>query len=145
MNGFENITFKGVQYAIIIRKDFHSDGIKFFTPNDFSQQLAYMQHGKGYKIKAHVHNVVERLVNYTQEVLFIRKGKLRVDFYDKDKKYWGSRILKDGDMILLIAGSHGFKFLKGTEMIEVKQGPYVGEKDKTKFKGIEEGSVKILL
>jgi hypothetical protein len=64
---------------------------------------------------------------YTQEVLFIKRGKLRVDFYSDRQEYLDSRILESGDVILLITGGHGFEVLEEIEMIEVKQGPYVGE------------------
>jgi len=122
--------------AIIVRANFSESGIHFFTQPDFSQQLAYMNHPVGKVIEPHVHNPVPRQVHYTQEVLFIRKGRLQVDFYDEKREYLESRELRSGDVILLIAGGHGFKVLEEVEMIEVKQGPYVGEGDKTRFDGI---------
>lgn len=121
--------------AIIIKKEFSSEGIEFFTPGDFSQQLAYMNRPKGYHIVPHVHNPVPREVNYTQEVLLIRRGKVKIDFYAMDKTYLESRVLVSGDVILLASGGHGFTMLEPTEMIEVKQGPYAGEQDKTRFAG----------
>ena len=129
--------------AIIVRSDYSDKGIKFFTPDDFSQQLAFMSHPSGKIIEPHVHNPVKREVHFTNEVLFIRKGKLRVDFYDDSKNYLESRVLKEGDVILLATGGHGFKVIEDVEMFEVKQGPYAGENDKTRFKGIEEGELKI--
>ena len=121
--------------AIIIYHDFNQPGIHFFTPDELSQQLAYMHHPNGKEIEPHVHNPVPRTVEYTQEVLFIRKGKVRVDFYDDQKNYLHSRLLNTGDVILLSTGGHGFEMLEETEMIEVKQGPYAGDKDKTRFSG----------
>ena len=132
----ENIVSHNKLLALILRADFMQPGIHFLTPPDLSQQLAYMNHPAGKIIEPHVHNPVPREVHYTQEVLFIRKGRLRVDFYDEDRQYLESRILCDGDVILLIAGGHGFEVLEEIEMIEVKQGPYVGEGDKTRFSGI---------
>lgn len=120
-------------FAIIVRNDFCKPGIHFFTPDDFSQQLAYMKHPAGKIIEPHVHNPVPREVHYTQEVLFLRRGKLRVDFYDTDRTYIESRVLEAGDVILLASGGHGFEVLEELEMFEVKQGPYVGEADKTRF------------
>jgi mannose-6-phosphate isomerase-like protein (cupin superfamily) len=119
--------------AIIISHEFNEEGIHFFTPVDFSQQLAYMHHQPGKIIEPHTHNPVTRQVSYTQEVLFIKRGKVRVDFYDKARKPLLSRILEKGDVILLAAGGHGFEVLEELEMIEVKQGPYMGEMDKTRF------------
>lgn len=119
--------------ALIIRADFSKDGIEFFTPDDYSQQLAYMNRPAGYRITPHIHNKVQREVFYTQEVLFIKKGKVKIDFYDDGQKCVDTRILETGDVILLASGGHGFTMLEPTEMIEVKQGPFVGEQDKTRF------------
>jgi hypothetical protein len=119
--------------ALIIPHDFTKDGIEFFTPDDFSQQLAYMKHPAGKKIQPHVHNVVMREVHFTQEVLLLKRGKLRVDFFDDVKNYIESYILQAGDVILLSSGGHGFEVLEEIEMFEVKQGPFVGELDKTRF------------
>lgn len=121
--------------AIIIRSTFRENGIRFLTPDAFSQQLAYMQHPAGKLIEPHVHNPVPREVVYTQEVLFLRRGRLQVDFYDDHRNYLESRILEGGDVILLASGGHGFEVLEEIEMIEVKQGPYAGELDKTRFEG----------
>jgi mannose-6-phosphate isomerase-like protein (cupin superfamily) len=129
----EKILHHDIVLAIIIRANFNKPGITFFTPDDFSQQLAYIHHPGGKAISPHMHNPVPRQVHFTQEVLFIRKGKLRVDFYDDDKNYLESQILKAGDTILLATGGHGFEVLEELEMIEVKQGPYAGDHDKTRF------------
>lgn len=129
--------------GLIISHRFNESGIHFFTPNELSQQLAYMHHPTGKIIEPHVHNPVLREVTYTQEVLFIKKGKLRVDFYDNDQQYLESRILHSGDVILLVTGGHGFEVLEEIEMIEVKQGPYVGEQDKTRFIGISSDQANI--
>lgn len=129
----DTITYKGQLFGIIISHRFSEPGIHFFTENQLSQQLAYMKHPAGKLIEPHVHNPVPREVHYTQEVLFIKKGKIRVDFYNNDQVYIESRTLETGDTILLATGGHGFEMLEETEMIEVKQGPYTGEEDKTRF------------
>jgi mannose-6-phosphate isomerase-like protein (cupin superfamily) len=138
----EKIERDGALICIIIRSQFDKPGISFFTPNDLSQQLAFMKHPTGKLIEPHVHNPVAREVHYTQEVLFIRKGKMRVDLYDKNKIYLESRVLSMGDVILLATGGHGFEVLEEIEMIEVKQGPYAGDADKTRFVGISADQVK---
>ena len=129
--------------GIIIPTEYHKDGIDFFTPDDFSQQLGYMNRPKDYVIPPHVHNLVERKVDLTQEVLFIKSGKVRVDFYDAGRNYFESHILQKGDIVLLAHGGHGFKMLEPTEMIEVKQGPYSGEMDKTRFDAVNDNNVII--
>ncbi len=138
----EKIIHDHLLLAIIIFKNFKADGIAFFTPDDFSQQLGYMNRPKGYVISPHVHNLIPRTVILTQEVLFIKSGKVRVDFYDKQKNYVESRILSEGDVILLADGGHGFQILEQSEIIEVKQGPYCGENDKVRFDMVEAALIK---
>jgi hypothetical protein len=75
-------------------------------------------------------------------VLFIKSGKVRVDFYSTEQEYITSRILYKGDVILLANGGHGFKMLEQSEIIEVKQGPYCGEMDKVRFSPVDESFVK---
>ena len=129
--------------AVIVSRDFNEAGIHFFTPDDLSQQLAYMRHPAGKVIDPHIHNPVSRNVQFTQEVLFIKRGRLRVDFYDNDQRYIESRVLQGGDVILLATGGHGFEVLEEIEMIEVKQGPYQGDNDKTRFDGVSAERVTI--
>ena len=129
--------------ALIVSHRFNEPGIHFFTPNEFSQQLAYMRHPEGKVIVPHVHNPVTREVQYTLEVLFIKRGRLRVDFYDAGQNYLESRELEAGDVIMLATGGHGFEVLEDLEMYEVKQGPYAGEQDKTRFAGISPGQVRL--
>ncbi len=129
----EQIIHQQVVLAIIIRANYQKEGISFFTPGDFSQQLGYMNREKGYVIDPHVHNLVERKVTLTQEVLYIKNGKVRVDFYDEDRHYLESKIVETGDVILLAAGGHGFEMLENSEIIEIKQGPYCGDEDKVRF------------
>lgn len=128
--------------AIILPANFREPGIHFFTPNEFSQQLACMRHPLGKIILPHVHNEVPREVRYTLEVLFIKRGKVRVDFYTENEQYLESQILFTGDVILLAGGGHGFEMLEDTEMVEVKQGPYAGEEDKRRFEGIPAAGIR---
>lgn len=139
----EEIKYNNELLAIIVRNNFAKDGTSFFTPNDFSQQFAFMKHSEGKIIQPHVHNPVKREVHFTKEVLFIKKGRLRVDFYDDFKNYLESRILSIGDVILLSTGGHGFTVIEDLEMFEVKQGPYAGDQDKTRFEGIDESEIKL--
>lgn len=139
----EHIVHDGTILALLLHSDYHQDGIAFFTPDDFSQQLGYMNRPKGYVIPPHVHNPLAREVQYTKEVLFIKSGKVRVDFYDDDQNYLESRVLIQGDVLLLAYGGHGFEMLSPAEIIEVKQGPYAGDADKTRFNGITSADARI--
>jgi mannose-6-phosphate isomerase-like protein (cupin superfamily) len=141
----ENIIHEDRILAILLRTSYYDSGIHFFTPNEYSQQLAYMNRPIGYVIAPHVHNSVARQIEFTKEVLFIKSGKVRVDFYDDDQVYLESRILNSGDVLLLAFGGHGFEMLENSEIIEVKQGPYAGEADKTRFNPISNNQLRLVL
>ena len=141
MGQVEEVKKKNRLLAMIIRNEYQCEGVDFITPSEYSQQVAYMHHQTGKDIDAHVHNMVHRNVVLTQEVLFIKKGILRVDFYDEYEDYLESRNLYAGDIILLVSGGHGFHVVEEVEMIEVKQGPYSGDQDKMRFQGVDESQI----
>ena len=127
--------------AVIIRADFQADGIVFATPNELPQQLGYMKRPAGYEIDPHVHVLKRYEVEFSSETLFIRKGKVRIDFYSEDGQYLSSEILTAGDVVLLSRGGHGFEMLEESELIEVKQGPYDSDNDKIRFEGVEKNQI----
>jgi mannose-6-phosphate isomerase-like protein (cupin superfamily) len=129
--------------ALLLRGTFSRPGIQFFTSNEFSQQLAHMAHPVGKLIDPHVHNPVAREVMFTQEVLMIKRGRIRIDLYAADREYLESWVAGAGDVILLASGGHGFEVLEELEMIEVKQGPYAGDGDKTRFTPVSAATIRI--
>ena len=129
----EIIKYNELKLAIIIRANFKNTGIEFFTEEFDSQQLGFMTRQKGHVIIPHRHNLIERKVHLTQEVLFIKSGLIRCDFYDNNEVYVESKVLEAGDVVLLCDGGHGFEILETAEIIEVKQGPYCGVEDKVRF------------
>lgn len=142
--GLEHILFHNTELAIILRAGYRVSGIRFFTPNSFSQQLGYMNHPQGHTIAPHDHNPIPRTVEWTQETLFIRSGKVRLDLFAPDSRvYLGSWELATGDIVLLAHGGHGLSILEDSEIIEVKQGPYAGEADKTRFLPVSSEQVHV--
>lgn len=121
--------------AIIIYKDHHTDGIEFITPQDFTLQLGSMTRPAGYKIIPHIHNPVRRATVGTQETLFIKRGRIEIDFYSFEQVYLQSRILSTGDIVLLAGAGHGINVLEEAEIIEVKNGPFIAGSDKGRFEG----------
>lgn len=119
--------------ALVVKSSFSPNRLDFLTPDSFGQQVAYMRRPKGEVIQAHIHEPITRKIVGTQEVLYIRKGRLRVDFYEADKSYVSSIILEPGDLTLLNTGGHGFEVLEEIDMIEIKQGPFAEGRDKTRF------------
>ncbi len=135
MQRYENSA--GCLIAIVIQKDYSTDGIEFFTEPESSQQLGYMKRPAGYEVVPHKHKKVERIVQLTQEVLFIKSGSCRLDLYDAEDQLDISIVLNGGDVVLLAEGGHGLVMLEETEIIEVKQGPFSGEMDKTRFNPVD--------
>lgn len=132
--GIEQLFYDDLLLATILRATYKAEGIQFFTPGSFSQQLGYMNHPAGHKIVPHDHNPVARSVEWTQETLFVRSGQVRLDLYlPSTREYLTSRELGPGDVVLLSHGGHGFEMLEASEMVEVKQGPYAGDADKVRF------------
>ncbi|MGA2587842.1 MAG: hypothetical protein ABSF88_12570 [Candidatus Aminicenantales bacterium] len=131
----EKILYNGVLIALIIGKEYRKEGIDFLTPNDFSLQLGHMTRPVGYRVIPHVHNPVERHTIGTQEVLFIKSGKVRIDFYSFDQIYIESRELAAGDIILLAGAGHGVEVLEEATLVEVKNGPFIEGFDKGRFEG----------
>lgn len=143
MDNIEKVYHNGELLSVIIRDNYHAEGITFITPDDFPHQLGYMNREKNYVIVPHIHNKVSRNVDYTQETLVIKSGVVRVDFYTQEQEYLESRIVYKGDIILLAAGGHGFKMIQPAEIVEIKQGPYAGAMDKVRFEPIEDHKVII--
>jgi hypothetical protein len=110
------------------------DGIKFFTPNKYNMQVGLMSHNKNHIIQPHIHINKKKIIKDMSELLIIFSGKLKVFFYNNKNIRVRSTILNKKDMILLIKGAHGFKVLEKLEMLEIKQGPFTGNKDKLKLK-----------
>jgi mannose-6-phosphate isomerase-like protein (cupin superfamily) len=139
----ERVVHAGKELALIVRASYRAEGIQFFTPGTYSQQLGYMNRPAGYVIPPHVHNAVPREVQFTKEVLLVRSGRMRVDFYSEAQAYLRSTVLETGDVILLAFGGHGFEMLDPTELIEIKQGPYAGDMDKTRFQPVARDRIRI--
>lgn len=143
METIERIFYKDQLLSVIIRDNYHAQGITFITPDNFPHQLGYMNREKNYVIAPHVHNKISRNVDYTQETLIIKSGVVRVDFYTQEQEYLESRIIYKGDIILLASGGHGFKMIEPAEIVEIKQGPYAGTMDKVRFEPIEDNKIKL--
>jgi hypothetical protein len=129
-NNIIKIENNGIELGSIVRSTYHNNGIGFFSNDNDGLQLGYMNRPDNYVIAPHTHNKIKREVFYTEEILFIRSGMVRVDFYDDNQQYFESHIARSGDIVILKAGGHGFKVIERADSFEVKQGPYLGAQDK---------------
>jgi len=135
MSKLEQIKYKNKVLAMIIRSDISVKDSEFFSPTEYPFQLGVHIRKRGDEFVPHIHHLIERKINTTQEFLYIQKGKVEATFYDENKHLVSKTILNEGDSVLLVEGGHGFKILEESKIIEIKQGPYSGvEIDKIKFK-----------
>lgn len=118
--------------AILIPSEYEGKGVEFITDNDAYQQIATMNHIKKHIIQPHYHNKIKREVDLTSETLIIKKGVLKVELYD-ERRVIHSFCIKEGDILTLLTGAHGFEVVEDIIMVEVKQGPFLGDIDKTRF------------
>jgi hypothetical protein len=143
MTGVHRIEHNGQVLAIILSTHSRQDGTHFFTENDSSLQLSFQRRPAGQAVGPHAHNAVKREIWDTQEVLWFKSGRARFDFYDDGGNYLESRIVGAGDVLLLAGGGHGYLVLEEVELVEVKQGPYLGDADKRDIDAVAADKVDI--
>ena len=129
----KEVIINGERLALIVRSQFSPQSTQFFTKDDDTLQLGFIVYGAGKCITPHVHKSVTRTIIGTPEVLVVKSGKLKTTFYNDERNEIGEEMLFTGDIIVLFKGGHGFEMIENTTLIEVKQGPYLGELDKEKF------------
>lgn len=129
----EHITWNGQFIATILRRDFRPEQTTFITPDGYYQQTGLVVYPAGGVIKRHVHLPLQRHLVGTPETILVRAGKVEVDLFGLDRTPLGTWVLEAGDLIILAGGGHGFRCLENTILLEVKQGPYTGLKEKEFF------------
>ncbi|MGC8880152.1 MAG: hypothetical protein ACP5R2_13095 [Anaerolineae bacterium] len=129
----EHVMWHDQHIATIIRRDYMPDKTTFVTPDRYYQQAGFVVYPRGGIVRRHVHLPIQRHLVGTPETLIIRKGRVEAELYGLDKTPLGTWILEEGDIILLVAGGHGFRCLEDTVFLEIKQGPYTGLVEKETF------------
>lgn len=119
-----------VLQAILVPSSASFGGVRFLTSPDNDLQIALMTRDSNSPVPAHQHLETHRVVNSTQEFIWIRSGQACVSIYNQDNTISNELIMSSGDSILLISGGHKIDFLTTTELLEVKQGPYQQMHDK---------------
>jgi uncharacterized protein with PhoU and TrkA domain len=129
----EKIMWGDVPLAYIIRGDLMPSRTTFLTPPQFKQQVGFVVYPAGGEIQRHVHRPLSRHLVGTSEVLIVRRGRCEIDIYNDDRELVATRELREGDIMLMVGGGHGFHMLEDTVFLEVKQGPYTGQDEKERF------------
>jgi uncharacterized protein with PhoU and TrkA domain len=133
MKEIEHITWEGKALAYVIRSELNPQKTTFLTPSEFNQQVGFVVYPAGGDIQRHTHRPLERHLVGTSEVLIIRQGRCEVDIYNDDRQLIATRELREGDILLMVGGGHGFRMLQDTVFLEIKQGPYTGIDEKERF------------
>ncbi len=129
----ERIFWHDAPLAYIIRRELIPTATTFLTAPEFKQQVGYVVYPAGGEIKRHVHRSLERRIVGTSEVLVVRQGRCEIDIYSDDRELVTTRELREGDVLLMVGGGHGFRMLEDTVFLEIKQGPYTGVDEKERF------------
>jgi len=102
-------------------------GLNFFSSDGDFIQAGVWGYDTGEKLAPHIHNLVAREVPYTQEVLFVKSGAVRANIFGVSGTAVDTVDLKAGDIIIMLSGGHGYEILEdGTQVLEIKNGPYLG-------------------
>ena len=133
MEFVEHILFEGKPLAYIVRSEIAPKKTTFLTPSDFKQQVGFVVYPKGGEIQRHVHRPLERHLIGTSEVIVVRQGRCEIDIYNNQRQLVATEQLREGDILLMVDGGHGFRMLEDTVFLEIKQGPYTGLDDKERF------------
>jgi len=130
-SGVETVEHAGIRYAEIIRAEMQVPITKFFSPSDSSLQFGLLAHQAGFVEAPHYHKPIERTINDLQQMLVVQRGVVAVDFFDEQGNRFREVVLRAGDGILLVHGTHAVRVLEDMQCISVKQGPFLGaENDK---------------
>ncbi|MCV3387079.1 hypothetical protein L8U00_01065 [Campylobacter sp. IFREMER_LSEM_CL2256] len=117
----------GIILAKHIRASEWEQGLKFYSNDDEFIQVGTWNYDANKELLAHAHNEVERKVYWTQEVLYIKQGSISAKIYDIYDSFVEELIAKEGDVLILLRGGHGYTILEdNTQVLEIKNGPYVG-------------------
>jgi hypothetical protein len=118
--------------GLCVRGSHRWDRTEFLTPDGFYQQLGLLAYDGDERVRPHAHHRVPRTVDATMEVLFCVSGRIEYTFYDaeNDWKEICRCLLEPGDTLCLFGAGHGGRALEPTRLIEVKQGPFLGARDK---------------
>jgi len=134
-NGVETVEHNGRKYAEIIWTETTVKQTRFFSPADSSFQFGLLAHEAGFIEPPHYHKPVARVINDLQQMFVVQRGVVAVDFYDEAGHRFREVVLRAGDGIVLIHGTHAVRVLEDMQCISVKQGPFLGdENDKINVK-----------
>ena len=132
-NLIEKIEKRRQLIALIVRSNYKPQRQGFISSLDLTQQIRVMDFQAGDAIQRHTHKIIERKISKTAETIVILSGLVEIDIYDDRNNFIKTVNLRKNDLIFFASGGHGFRFIKKSKFIEIKQGPYLGESDRERF------------
>jgi len=129
----EKITWKGQLFVYLIRSEYTPLKTSFITGPQGYLQTGFIVYSKGQEIPKHFHKPIKRHIDRTEEILIVRKGKAGLNVYNAKKEMIAALPVRQGDVILLVSGGHGFRVVEDLILQEIKQGPYTGLEEKERF------------
>jgi hypothetical protein len=115
----------GILFSIIVPSSVEFRGLEFFTPKNIFLQVGQWLYNKNHKTVPHMHIKRDRIVNKTQEAIYVVKGSLKVTLFDFHLSRFCFFILKTGDLAILLEGGHSYEILEdNTKVLEFKNGPF---------------------
>jgi hypothetical protein len=111
-------------YAVLIEKEDHTEGTKWYGNKYESLQCSTMNYPKDKEWRRHRHLLNPRIIKYSQECFICISGLLQVVISDKAGTTLGTFQAKAGEAIIVYRGGHAVKCLKDTVAYEVKAGSF---------------------
>jgi len=106
-------------------------------------QFGVASYPKNYKTGTHFHNHIEKETTQVDEILIVKEGCARVDFYNNEGIYIkSSEIFKD-DTLIIFKGGHNISFNENTKLIVIKPSTYTQAYDKTRIIGVNDSDLII--
>src|SRR5215470_18866951 len=120
MSPVEHIVWNDKTLATIVRAQINPQQTTFVTPPEFNQQVGFIVYREGQEIPRHQHRPVERHFIGTSEVIVLLRGRFEIDVYNDQQSLVATRELSEGDLIIVVAGGHGYRMLADTVLLEIK-------------------------
>lgn len=125
MNAVEEIFYEKKRIALVIRSEFTTKDIHFFSDESDFFQLGFFYRKKGYSVPAHYHKPKSKIyLSELSECIQVKKGKIKISYFSHDLTYIATVVLLAGDTVMHTDVVHEVQFLQNSLILELKQGPY---------------------
>lgn len=122
----DRIEDNGLLLAIVCRDADWTPGLQFCTPDQLFIQAGCWQYPAGKTLANHRHKEHARTVTRTQEVVYVKRGRMKARILAPDGRLVREVVLGAGDFAVMAEGGHGYEILdEGSQILEVKNGPFV--------------------